>query len=153
MNPKSANQFSFSLFDYLIFAALLIISAMIGVVFALINLFRSSSSMSNKNNAQELLVANRKMGLVPTSMSLLASFMSGITILGNPAEVYNYGTMFWWTGLAYVLVTCVTSVFFLPLFVRMADEQSNTNSSAYLVHIWKISTNFLISNFFQICSI
>ena len=24
--------------------------------------------------------------------------MSGVTVLGNPAEVYNYGTLFWWTG-------------------------------------------------------
>ena len=40
----------------------------------------------------------RPFQVFPTAMSLLASFMSGITILGNPSEVYNYGTMFWWSG-------------------------------------------------------
>jgi hypothetical protein len=31
-------------------------------------------------------------------MSLLASFMSAITILGTPAEIYVYGTQYWIIG-------------------------------------------------------
>ena len=31
-------------------------------------------------------------------MSLLASFMSAITILGTPAEIYIYGTQYWIIG-------------------------------------------------------
>jgi sodium-coupled monocarboxylate transporter 8/12 len=45
--------------------------------------------------------------------------MSGVTILGNPAEVYNYGTMFWWIGIAHLMVTIVTSNFFIPMFFHM----------------------------------
>jgi sodium-coupled monocarboxylate transporter 8/12 len=52
-------------------------------------------------------------------MSLLAGFMSGITILGNPSEVYNYGTMFWWSGIAYTLVTVATANIFIPLFLSL----------------------------------
>lgn len=49
-------------------------------------------------------------------MSLLASFMSGITILGNPAESYNYGTMFLWCGVAFILSVLTAANVFMPLF-------------------------------------
>ena len=48
-------------------------------------------------------------------MSLLASFMSGITILGNPAESYNYGTMFVWAGLAHIMVAITVANVFIPV--------------------------------------
>jgi sodium-coupled monocarboxylate transporter 8/12 len=72
-----------------------------------------------QKTSSELLLANREMGLFPTSMSLLASFMSGITILGNPAEVYNYGTCFWWAAVSYLFVTLVTAKIFIPLFLSL----------------------------------
>ncbi len=31
-------------------------------------------------------------------MSLLASFMSAITLLGTPSEIYVYGTQYWIIG-------------------------------------------------------
>jgi Na+/proline symporter len=75
-----------SVVDYIIFALMLAISAGIGIFYG---------CFGKKNTtAKEMLVANRQMTVFPTAMSLLASFMSGITILGNPAESYNYGTMF-----------------------------------------------------------
>lgn len=61
------------------------------------------------------LVANRQMTVFPTAMSLLASFMSGITILGNPAESYNYGTLFVWAGIAHIMVAIVVANVFIPV--------------------------------------
>ncbi len=81
---------SFGAVDYVIFALLLAVSAAIGIFFGFIR--------KKQNTSKELLLGNRSMGVFPSSLSLLASFMSGITILGNPAEVYNYGTLFWWSG-------------------------------------------------------
>ena len=72
--------------DYVIFGLMLLISALIGVFFGF---FRRK-----KNTSQEILLGGRNMGVFPSSLSLLASFMSGITILGNPSEVYNYGEPF-----------------------------------------------------------
>lgn len=105
------NDQSFLPFDYVIFALLLSVSACIGVFYGCFG--------KKQTTSKELLVGNRQMGLIPSSMSLLASFMSGITILGNPSEVYNYGTMFWWSGIAYILVTVVTSKIFIPLFLNL----------------------------------
>jgi sodium-coupled monocarboxylate transporter 8/12 len=87
----SSTAASFSTFDYVIFGLMLTISAGIGV-------FYGFFQRSKKQTSKELLVANGQMGLFPSALSLLASFMSGITILGNPAESYNYGTMFMWSG-------------------------------------------------------
>jgi Na+/proline symporter len=39
----------------------------------------------------------------------------GITILGNPAESYNYGTMFLWAGVAHIMVAIVVSNVFIPV--------------------------------------
>lgn len=85
-----ADSNEFSALDYVIFGLLLAISAAIGVFYGCFGKKPSTS--------KELLVANRQMTLFPTAMSLLASFMSGITILGNPAESYQYGTIYWWAG-------------------------------------------------------
>lgn len=90
----ASDDVGFSALDYVIFALLLLVSAAIGVFHGC---FRKGPATS-----QELLVANRQMTLFPTAMSLLASFMSGITILGNPAESYQYGTMYFWAGINYV---------------------------------------------------
>ena len=50
---------------------------------------------AKQNTTSEFLMAGRNMGVFPVAMSLLASFMSAITLLGTPAEVYQFGTMYW----------------------------------------------------------
>lgn len=60
--------------DYVIFSCLLLISAAIGVFFGCIR---------KQKNTDEFLLGNRAMGVLPVSLSLLASFMSAITLLGK----------------------------------------------------------------------
>lgn len=106
----------FSAVDYVIFGLMLLISAGIGIFYGCFG--------KKATTSKELLVANRQMTLFPTAMSLLASFMSGITILGNPAESYNYGTMFWWTSRR------------LFLSLSLAHFLSNINYS--LLKVWRM---------------
>lgn len=106
-----ANTNEFLAVDYVIFGLLLAISAAIGVFYGCFGKKPATS--------KELLVANRQMTLFPTAMSLLASFMSGITILGNPAESYQYGTLYLWAGVAYTFVVIVVSNVFVPIFVDL----------------------------------
>lgn len=73
---------TFSAIDYLIFAAFLMCSALIGVLFAWKD--------RNKSSNSEFLTGGRNLDLFPVSMSLVASFLSSNTILGVPSEIYLY---------------------------------------------------------------
>jgi len=38
----------------------------------------------------------RRVGMFPVAFSVTVSFLSAVTVLGTPAEVYRFGTMYWW---------------------------------------------------------
>jgi Na+(H+)/acetate symporter ActP len=61
--------------DYVVFAMVLAFSALIGIVYWLKD--------RNKESAENFLMADRQMSVLPVTLSLLASFMSAITLLGN----------------------------------------------------------------------
>ena len=44
---------------------------------------------------EEFLLANRKLKVLPTVLSLLASLRSVNSVIGIPAECYSWGTQFW----------------------------------------------------------
>ncbi|CAF4417545.1 unnamed protein product, partial [Adineta steineri] len=69
------------------------------------------------NTARDYLLAGKSMGVFPTAMSLLASFMSAITILGTPAEIYIYGTQYWIICISYIFTVYLTATLFMPMFV------------------------------------
>lgn len=73
-------------------------------------------------------------------MSILATFMSGLSLLGTPLEIYSYGTMYLWAGtlnnskfrsiffinfiikkigVAYTFVVITTANVFIPLFLNL----------------------------------
>ncbi len=71
----------FGVVNYVVFAAMLFISAVIGAYFW----------WRGQKNTEEFLMAGRSMGTFPMTLSLIASFMSAITLLGTPAEMYVSG--------------------------------------------------------------
>nr|XP_055047428.1 sodium-coupled monocarboxylate transporter 1 isoform X1 [Misgurnus anguillicaudatus] len=102
---------SFSAWDYVVFTLMLVISAGIGLYFAFTGRGQRSSA--------DFLVGGRSMTAVPVALSLTASFMSAITVLGTPVEVYQYGAIFILICFAYVLMVVVSSEIFLPIFYRL----------------------------------
>ena len=42
--------------------------------------------------------------------------MSAITLLGTPAEVYQYGTQYFMIGLSYLLVMPAAAYLYMPIF-------------------------------------
>ena len=68
---------------------------------------------------REFLLGGRQMTALPVAMSLTASFMSGITVIGTPAESYRFGSAFWLFGFSYAIMSVVTAELFVPLFYRL----------------------------------
>ncbi|XP_026272569.1 putative sodium-dependent multivitamin transporter [Frankliniella occidentalis] len=97
--------------DYAVFAITLLISASIGVYYRFTG--------GRQKTAVEYLLADRNMGIIPVAFSLMASFMSAITLLGVSAENYSYGTMFVVINLSYGIFTPVAAYLFLPVFYNL----------------------------------
>ncbi|KAM6394528.1 LOW QUALITY PROTEIN: sodium-coupled monocarboxylate transporter 2-like [Pluvialis apricaria] len=100
----------FVAWDYLVFAALFLVCASIGVFFAV--------KERKKKTSKEFLVGGKQMTCGPIAFSLTSSFMSAVTVLGTPSEVYRYGASFVLFFLSYALVIVFTAELFLPVFYR-----------------------------------
>ncbi|XP_062427239.1 sodium-dependent multivitamin transporter isoform X2 [Rhea pennata] len=101
----------FTVIDYIIFGLLLVLSSAIGLFYAL--------SGGRQRTVQEFLLANRNMGFLPVALSLLATFQSAVAILGVPAEIYRFGTEYWFLGCSYFLGLLIPAHVFIPVFYRL----------------------------------
>lgn len=110
MDP-SHHKVLFTTVDYTIFAVLLGASLAIGLYYAL--------SGGRQRTTQEFLLADRSMGCLPVSLSLIASFQSAVAIIGVPAEIYTHGTQYWFIGCAYILGLIIPAHVFIPVLYRL----------------------------------
>ncbi|XP_071589049.1 sodium-coupled monocarboxylate transporter 1 [Heliangelus exortis] len=101
----------FSAWDYVVFAAMLAVSATIGVYYAFVR--------RGQETSKEFLIGGRSMTAVPVAISLTASFMSAVTVLGTPAEIYRHGAMFCIFAIAYTVAVLGSSEIFLPVFYKL----------------------------------
>lgn len=109
MDPNQQNQFG--IWDYIVFCAMLTISAAIGVYYRLTG--------GKQKSVNEYLLADKKMGITPVAFSLMASFMSAVTLLGVASENYIYGTQFVIINIAYIFGTPLVAFGYLPVFFRL----------------------------------
>ncbi|XP_065443397.1 sodium-dependent multivitamin transporter isoform X1 [Chrysemys picta bellii] len=101
----------FTVADYTVFVLLLVLSSAIGLFYAL--------SGGRQRTVQEFLLANRSMSFLPVALSLLATFQSAVAILGVPAEIYRFGTEYWFLGCCYFLGLLIPAHVFIPVFYRL----------------------------------
>ncbi|XP_069358180.1 putative sodium-dependent multivitamin transporter [Maniola hyperantus] len=101
-------QTIFGVWDYIIMIATMVASIVIGLY------FRFSGGKQKTND--EYLLADRNMSIFPVAVSLMASFMSAITLLGLSAENYYFGMQFAVINLAYGIATPIASSLYLPVF-------------------------------------
>ncbi|XP_055642806.1 sodium-coupled monocarboxylate transporter 1-like [Toxorhynchites rutilus septentrionalis] len=109
VGTNAREDFLFSTFDYAIFTAMLLLSALIGVYFGFV-------SKIKQNNTKEYLLGGKTMSKFPVSASLIATHVSGITMLGVPSEMYAHGTQYAVCIICALCVTVLMEKIYLPVF-------------------------------------
>ncbi|KAI9577558.1 hypothetical protein GQX74_005020 [Glossina fuscipes] len=93
--------------DYVVFVAMFILCIFIGIYFGF---------MKKSLNEADYLMGGRNMLILPIALSLVASFISGITLLGLPTEVYSFGIQYTYVGMGVIAMGFVMGIFYLPVF-------------------------------------
>ncbi|XP_071963065.1 putative sodium-dependent multivitamin transporter [Antedon mediterranea] len=94
--------------DYVILAFVVLIAAVTGIYHGF--------AKGGQTTTEEFLVADRSMFSLPIAMTLLASFISPITILGKPAEIYTYGGQYFVFIICHLLLFPAIAFIFIPVF-------------------------------------
>lgn len=120
MNESSSESSrpGFVLADYGVSAVMLVVSVAIG-------LFHALRKSSEETSIDDFFTGRRSMTAVPVGLSLCASFMSAVQVLGVPSEVYNHGSKFIYMCLGQSINSLLTAFFFLPVFFRLGITSSN----------------------------
>ncbi|XP_052771552.1 sodium-coupled monocarboxylate transporter 1-like [Mya arenaria] len=100
----------FTVVDYVVFAATILISLSIGILFAVLDRRRKT------NTPEDYFLAGRKSPTVPVMLSFIVTFQSSVMYLGFPAEGYVNGMMYGFYGLAKLITLLFTAYFIVPVF-------------------------------------
>ena len=101
----------FTVADFIVFSLTLLASMGIGIFYS-----RAGGAQQNNN---EYLMAGRSMSSIPVAVSVLASFVSSIAILGIPAEVYTYGFQLWIQSFTNFISVSMMALVFLPVYYNL----------------------------------
>lgn len=102
----------FSIIDYVVFSVMLLISALIGIWYG-------CGPGGKQKTTAEYLLGDRQMKNWPVAISLLVSYLSAITLLGVPSEVYTYGAQYYVLIISYFIICFTVAVIFVPMFRRV----------------------------------
>lgn len=112
--------------DYVIIAITLIITLGIGLFFAF--------NRGKPKTTADFFVGNRKLRVIPVSLSLSATAFSSILLVGFPAEIYTGGGVFWLYAVGIILGAIMVSLIFIPVFhpLKLTSMNHVGNNYYYL---------------------
>lgn len=130
---------SFTTADYLVFMASLSISLGIGFY----HWFRSRGK-----GTEDFLMGGGHMSPIPVSLSFMAGSISAISILGNSAEMYYYGTQLWTNNIGVIFGTIVV----IPLIIPVIHPLKLVTIYAFLEHRWRSRIVRKVASLMQLLS-
>ncbi len=99
----------FGITDYILLGATLLVSLLIGLYYGYVN----------KSTNEELLVGGRNMSIFPVAASVMVTYLSAITIIGFPSEVYAHGSQIFLMHLVAAVGISTSPFIFVPFFYPM----------------------------------
>ncbi|KAH0539782.1 hypothetical protein KQX54_008015 [Cotesia glomerata] len=121
--------------DYILFGTLLSMSVLIGGWFGLVR---------KQTTTTEYNFGGKTMNYFPVSVSILTCHLSGIALVGVPAEIYQYGTHYLATIISVILTGLVTVYICLPVFYHLQQP----SVFGYLQLRFSRSTRLIYSFFY-----
>ena len=106
---------SFTIYDYLVVAFMLIVSLGIGVFYGFFD--KNDSNAAEASPSDFMLGSGMK--IFPVTLSLTTSFITAIELLGNPAEMYFNGAQYALIVISMILVIPVALKIFYPIYDSM----------------------------------
>ena len=103
--------------DWVFFVLLLVVSLGVGVF------FRCFNRNMDKN---DFLMASRNMSPFTVGMSIYVSFVSALSVVAAPGEVYKYGNALMWNIFVIPIVVLISCYTILPVFYRTKSESVYT---------------------------
>lgn len=94
--------------DYVVFAALLTVTVITGLYHGVYK--------GGQTTTRQFLLADRKVFSIPIALTIIASFVSPVTLLGVPAEVYVYGPEYVTGTLNNLIMLPIAMVLYAPVF-------------------------------------
>uniref|UniRef100_A0A915JPY4 Sodium-coupled monocarboxylate transporter 1 n=1 Tax=Romanomermis culicivorax TaxID=13658 RepID=A0A915JPY4_ROMCU len=100
------------------------LSLSVGFYHGFIKNFRSKRSSSSSvsidaTTTKDILFGGGNLKVLPVAMSLVTTFMSAISLMGYPSEIYGFGTMFCYYGLMYFVIFPLAAYVFLPFLYKL----------------------------------
>ncbi|XP_061500171.1 sodium-coupled monocarboxylate transporter 1 [Anopheles gambiae] len=117
--PTDDSRPTFTVYDYLAVAFMLVISIGIGVFYGWFEKRGSSGVDAAGGESSDDFLLGSGMSLFPVTLSLTTSFITAIELLGNPAEMFFSGTQFSLIVISMVLVVPVAVKVFYPIYYKL----------------------------------
>ncbi|XP_038051840.1 sodium-coupled monocarboxylate transporter 1-like [Patiria miniata] len=111
MESPPGEKHVFQAADYAVCGAMLLASLGIGLYYGLRG--------GRQRTSAEYVLADRSMTVIPVTLSLLASYFSGVSLQGIPSDVYFRGTMGMWAAAPVCISGIVSLFFFVPMYYNM----------------------------------
>ncbi|ALC38209.1 CG8451 [Drosophila busckii] len=132
---EEVDVYKFGVTDYIVFLGMILLSTGTGIYFGCLKKDKKSleeveptlpttGTETRKHDfgskkMSEYLLGSRNLKVFPVAMSLIASYISGVTILGTTSEIYNYGTQYWFIAIAIILQGFAVSYVYIPVFAAL----------------------------------
>ena len=113
---RPLNELKFSWQDYVVFAVSLTAPLAIGIFFFFYK--------RRQQSTDSFLLGDRSLNVVAVGMSLIASILNGIFIVGLPAEMHYHGTEMTYMLVASIVVTVLGAHVFIPRYRHLRSTSA-----------------------------